>query len=123
MLVSGTVTISLPGQDGDVRQLARWLRDEDELRGQVSLAQRPIRDDEMGSALEAVVVALGSGGVATVLISSLFGWLTRRSELRAVRIRIHTDDGREMELECGSADEVERVAESISTMLDTGAGR
>lgn len=123
MLVSGTVTISLPGQDEDVRQLARWLRDEDELRGRVSLAQQPIRDGEMGSALEAVVVALGSGGVATVLVSSLFGWLTRRSELRAVKLRIHTDDGREVELECGSADDAERMVESIRAVFDTGAGQ
>lgn len=122
-LLSGTVTISLPEQNEDLRHLARWLRDDDELREQVSLAQQPIQGGDMGSALDAVVVALGSGGLATVLVTSLFGWLTRRSELRVVRLRVRTDDGREVELECGSADDAGQVADSIRAVLDPGAGQ
>jgi Effector Associated Constant Component 1 len=119
--LSGTVTISLPGHDEYLRRLARWLRDEDELRGVVNLAQRPIREGDMGGALDSVVVAVSSGGVATVLVSSLFAWLTRRSELRAVRLRILTDDGREVELECGSAADADRIAGSLRAVLNTEA--
>jgi hypothetical protein len=122
-LLSGTVTISLPEQNEDLRQLARWLRDDDELRGHVSLTQQPIRDGAMGGAVDLVVVALGGSGAVTVLVSSLFGWLTRRSELRVVRLRIRTDDGREVDLECGCADDAGQVADSIRAMLDPGAGQ
>jgi hypothetical protein len=40
-----------------------------------------------------------------------------------VRIRVNTDDGGELELECGSADDAERLADTIRAVIDTGAGR
>ncbi|MGH3771052.1 MAG: effector-associated constant component EACC1 [Pseudonocardiaceae bacterium] len=46
--------------DDELRSLPKWLRREDTLRGRVRSVQEPVRPGQMGGALDALVVALGS---------------------------------------------------------------
>ncbi len=62
--------------------LLEWFNDDDELRGRVRLPSTPIRLGEMGGVTDALVVALGAGGAASVLAQSLTAWFThRRSDI------------------------------------------
>lgn len=74
------IRIRVDGQqpDDDMRSLHSWLQKEDELRGRVSLLTSPPAVEEMGSFLEGLAVALGSGGAITVLAQSVSMWLTQR---------------------------------------------
>ncbi len=63
------------GTGGELAALSEWLRDENELRGRVRTVHSPIGDTELGSVTELLTVALGAGGVGTVLASSLKTWL------------------------------------------------
>jgi hypothetical protein len=98
------VEIRISVADGDLtvlESLGDWLRSERELVGRVKLTGQLPRDGELGALDEAVVVAVGSGGAITVLVSALArtlkAWLSlpRRSD---VTIKIHRYDGTSVEI-------------------------
>lgn len=119
--MAGTVTIRLASSDGsddDIRRLARWLRDEDELRAHVALRNAPVNAGEMGALTEAVVVAVSGGGAASLLVTSLFGWLTNRRDARRVTLTVESSSGKKIDLSCGSADDAERILRVCENTLD-----
>jgi hypothetical protein len=68
---------------GELADLLEWLRGERGLAGAVREVQTAPGPGELGGAVEVLIVALGSGGVAGTFVTSLFGWLrTRRPSLR-----------------------------------------
>ena len=68
---------------GELAALLEWLRGERGLAGAIREVRVPPDPGELGGAVEALVVALGSGGAAGTLATSLFGWLrTRRPHLK-----------------------------------------
>lgn len=101
----------------ELRDLAGWLRGEDDLRGRVNLASQPVRPGEMGAALDAVVVLVTSG-TAAALVRSLFGWLNRRTDARRVSLKIRPSQGGEVTVQCGSADEAQVVLAEVRKVLD-----
>lgn len=111
-----TVAVSLPavdGDDGEIRRLARWLRDEDDLRGRVRLENAPIKTGEMGGVLEAVLVTV-STGTAPVLVRSQFDFLARRKEANKVSVTVESANGDKISIDCGSP----TAAESLLKALD-----
>ncbi|SEE28248.1 MULTISPECIES: effector-associated constant component EACC1 [Streptomyces] len=71
------------GCDGDLPSLYQWLTGEDELRGHVRVARRPMRETDLGSAGDLLTVALSAGGAGSVLSSALITWLkTRRTSAK-----------------------------------------
>ncbi|MGH3549671.1 MAG: effector-associated constant component EACC1 [Pseudonocardiaceae bacterium] len=119
-MASGTVSIDLDCSDDELRSLAKWLRDEDELRGRVSLVPRPIEPGELGAALDTVQVAITSGTVGT-LVTSLFAWLTHRRLTKKIFLKFHTDQGHEITLTCGSADDVSHVLDHVRILIADGS--
>jgi membrane-associated two-gene conflict system component 1 (EACC1) len=78
------VTIRVVERDAEVelRSLRDWLTAEDELRGRVTSHTATPRPGEMGTVLDLLTVAVGSGGAATVLAGAITTWLrTRRSDV------------------------------------------
>ncbi|MGW0520708.1 effector-associated constant component EACC1 [Crossiella sp. NPDC003009] len=113
--------IEIGNEDSEeLRDLAGWLRGEDDLRGRVDLASRPVRPDEMGAELEAVVILVTSG-TAAALTRSLLGWLNRRTDARRVSLKIRPSKGGEVTLQCGSADEAQAVLAEVRKVLDSEA--
>jgi hypothetical protein len=113
-----TVSVSLDGRDEELRQLARWLRDEDELRGRVSLVEPPIGPGQMGSVLDTVQVVLTSGTAGT-FVTSLFAWLGHRRVVGRVKLKVRNGD-RTIELTCGSADDANELIDRVSKILTDG---
>ena len=60
-----------------VRSLDSWLVGEDRLRGRVRRVVRAPEPAMMGSVSDVLMIALGQGGVATVLVSVLIAWIRR----------------------------------------------
>lgn len=123
-MAAGTVTIRLESPDGsddEIRRLARWLRDEDELRGRVELRNEPLQQGQMGGLTDAIVVGVSSGGLATVLVSSLFTWLTSRRDANRVTVAAESASGRKFDITCGSPDDAERLLRALRDALDEDA--
>src|SRR4051812_25781683 len=80
----------------ELRSLHAWLTDVDELRGRVGCEESPPEKGTLGPLLEALTVALGPGGAATALATTVIAWLrTRRSE---IHIKVTLPDRRSLEL-------------------------
>jgi outer membrane biogenesis lipoprotein LolB len=94
------VRFSIMGSDQApaLESLADWLRGEPDLAGRVRLDAPPPRPGEMGSAVDTLMVAIGSGGVVSVLAASLKVWLAqpRRSD---IRLLIQGEQGQKIEIE------------------------
>lgn len=104
-MTAGIVAItSGPGTDGELKELAAWLRGEDELRGRVQL-------------FDAVVVGVTSNSAA-VFCRSLFAWLRRGREPH-VSLKIkRSGAAEELELDCGAASDAEQVLGAVQHFLD-----
>ncbi|MFJ8954936.1 hypothetical protein ACIRO1_33045 [Streptomyces sp. NPDC102381] len=68
--------------------LADWLRYEEDLRGKTRVEHYEITPGQMGGLPEALVVALSTGGAATVLARAVVEWVKQRKSdvtVKAVR--------------------------------------
>jgi hypothetical protein len=113
---SGIISVGLPETD-DLRLLANWLRDEEELRGRVSLVDQPAQPGHMGGMADVVQVAVGSGGAVTALVLSLFNWLRHREANERVTMRIALENGAEAEFTCSSADDANALLDKLYGMI------
>jgi Effector Associated Constant Component 1 len=116
-VTTGTAYITVDGTDEELRSLATWLRDEDDLRGQVRLSSAPIQEGHMGGALEAVTVILTSGTVS-VAIKSVMNWLTARKAAEKVTLKLNAGPGRDLELTCGSSSDAQAVLDSARKFFE-----
>lgn len=77
----------------------------------------PLNDDEMGSAFDAIAVALGSGGALTVLAQAVSTWLGQRRG-SSVKVEVRDDArGIRVAVEARQADDVERLLLQAIDML------
>jgi hypothetical protein len=122
-LVPGFVQISVRDAHDAVRELAKWLRDEDAFRSAVRLDEAPISTGEMGGVADSLTVAVGSGGAACVLVQSLFTWLQVRDRSRHTKLTLKTEDGREAIVDISSAADSEAVLALVSKFFTTDGSR
>jgi hypothetical protein len=81
--LNGQLTIRTNGDSDDLFQLLEWFRNDDSLRGRVSLPTPQIREGQMGDLYDVLVVAVGAGGLGPALAMSMSAWLkTRRSQVK-----------------------------------------
>ncbi|WP_051797235.1 effector-associated constant component EACC1 [Catenuloplanes japonicus] len=113
--MSHPVTIAVTSDDDDRRDLHRWLRREPELRGRVREQPGSPRPGTMGTGVELLLVALGSGGAIAVLIQSVAGWLNARRP--DVTVRIEVTDRWSVELDVARARDERQVAALIESVL------
>ncbi|UUU36592.1 hypothetical protein JIX56_46045 [Streptomyces sp. CA-210063] len=110
---SGQLRIRIEDEADELRSLLAWLRQEDALRGRVRPENTPVGQGEMGGALDALVVAVGSG-VVTALAGALAAWIPhRRAELR---ITVTTESGRTVEVD-GKRVDVPALVEILERLL------
>ncbi|WP_147455122.1 effector-associated constant component EACC1 [Saccharothrix australiensis] len=114
---TATARVRTAGSADDLRALVMWLRDEDALRGRVSLAAAPPAEGEMGEIVDAAVIVLTSGTVS-VLVRSLFDYLKHRRTTAKITLTVRDEQGRELELTCGSGDDAHATATAVRTFLE-----
>ncbi|WP_433684682.1 effector-associated constant component EACC1 [Nocardia sp. CA-119907] len=100
----------------ELRSLHDWLLHDDGLRGRVRLVHSDVVPGQMGGVLDALVVAVGSGGMGAVLAGSLSTWISqRRSD---VKITVTNSDGVEIELD-GKRVDAETVIREVGRLLSS----
>jgi hypothetical protein len=103
---------------GQARRLAAWLDGEDELRGTVRLVSDPPPAGQLGGVVDVIVMALGPGAAAAVLIEGVRAWL--RSTTSDLTVRVRRPDGSEVAVRAArirriSAAEIPVIAGQIAT--------
>jgi hypothetical protein len=104
------LSVAENGNVSDLESLHDWLQQDSAFSGRVSFRAPQPSPTELGTLVDVLTVAVGTGGAVSILASSIKAWLTlpRRSD---IRIRIHSQDGTEVDF---SADRVDgRHLESI----------
>ena len=99
--------------ESETLSLRDWLLQERPSPGRVTLQQRDARTGEMGTAMEALQVALGSGGAVAVLASSVTTWLKTRHQ--HVRLHLKRTDGEELLVEASLKDPEALIDRFLST--------
>jgi membrane-associated two-gene conflict system component 1 (EACC1) len=115
-----TVVRLITGDPDDLVSLREWLTCEDELRGNVFVERDRARDARTGPAADALVVALGAGGVVTALIRSLPTWLRRHTH---VTVEIRDSAGRAVRVSARDDVNVADVVQSALTTTETAGDR
>ena len=90
------LTITVDGDAEPLRGLRSWLGDEPELQGRLTARESTPRPGTLGPLLEALVVAVGPGGVAAALVTGLVSWL--RQQRGDVTVRVERADGSSFEI-------------------------
>jgi hypothetical protein len=117
--VTSTIAeISSEGDQEELRSIAKWLRNEDDLRGRVDLIKHSNQTDQMGSVIDTIAVAVGSGGMGVTLIKSLFVYLTQRRRHEKITIKFKREDGREVKLDLADTDSAEKVVKQALNFFD-----
>ncbi|AOP49693.1 hypothetical protein [Streptomyces lydicus] len=105
---------------GELTALLQWLRAERQLSGLVQPAFRAAGPEELsGGVLDAVIVAVGSGGFGVVLAQSLTAWL--KSRRPAVKFTITSPEGVTEHLETAEAEVAAPLIEAM--VRRAGSGR
>lgn len=106
--------------DGAVEDLLKWLNLQGPLRGRVEAVGSPAGPGQMagGGLTEVLAVAVGAGGVGTVLAQALVVWC-RRPRGGKVRIRLTGPDGRRVEID---GDRVRDADGIIKAVVDLQLG-
>ncbi len=81
----------------ELESLEEWLADTPELRGRVTPVESPPPPGALGPVLDALLVALAPGSVATALATALVSWIRHRTG--AVRVEVELPDGTRVRLE------------------------
>ncbi|MFG3702926.1 hypothetical protein ACGF5C_34465 [Micromonospora sp. NPDC047620] len=96
------ISVASAQPEEDLVSLNRWLGNERDLVGCVTLVGSDPGEEELGGAWDTLAVAVGSGGLFTVVASSLQAWLGNRPRTK-VTIKCGKNT---VELDSGRADEV-----------------
>lgn len=91
--------LGVDGEDasGELKSLRSWLLSEEMLRGSLLDTSSRVVPGEMGTAIDLLTVAVGSGGVLAVLARSVSTWFEhRRSD---ISLEIHTSEGESFKLD------------------------
>jgi hypothetical protein len=107
-------------RSAELASLRRWLSADPALRGGVSLGYVRPGIGEMGPLADVLMVALGSGGAATVLLSSIRTWLEQRQSRLSVEIEL-PDGGVKRVSASGPAARL--LAEKLGPGADQAIGR
>jgi hypothetical protein len=102
-VTAGIVAITVPNSEGELPELAAWLRGEDELRGRVQV-------------FDAVVVGVSSNSAAA-FCRSLFAWLTRGAGSVSLKVK-RSGAAEELQLDCGAASDADQVLGAVRGFLD-----
>jgi hypothetical protein len=83
------ILVSVPGGAAELQELAQWLEQYDGLAGRVTAAPTEPTPGRLGAGLDALAVAVGSGGALTVLARGLVAWASSYRSQRGSDVYVH----------------------------------
>ncbi|WP_326759903.1 hypothetical protein OHB35_24145 [Streptomyces phaeochromogenes] len=109
--------ISISGVDGQkqLESLESWLRVDPSFRGRTNLDGIPAEGD-LGTGIELLTVAIGGGGVLSVLLASLNGWLQQPRKLDII-LKVTGPTGATVEIDAKRTTS-EEIAELLNRALE-----
>ncbi|MFE9418347.1 hypothetical protein ACFYMX_22305 [Streptomyces griseofuscus] len=102
-----------------LESLDSWLRLDSEFRGRTKLSGTPAEGD-LGTAVELLTVAIGSGGVISVLATSLSAWL-QQPKKTDITLKVTRPNGTAVEIDAKRAT-AQEVAELLNKALGAEEG-
>lgn len=110
------------GSGPDAYALRDWLNDADELRGKAAIYPPPPAIGQTGSITDVVTVAVGSGGVAALLVKKVYDWSVLRRNAGALYVRYKRVDGTELEFKVDRAQDRAELMDRARRFLESGDG-
>ena len=95
--------------------LYEWLRRENGLRGAVRLERGSTQAEHMGDLANVITVAIGSGGVVSVLVTSITTWLSQRRN--EVEIEITSAEGKSFKVNSRGKVSAEDLLKAINESM------
>jgi Effector Associated Constant Component 1 len=83
------ILISVPGGAAELQELAQWLEQYEGLAGRVTAPPGERRPGQLGPGLDALAIAVGSGGALTVLARGLVAWASSYRSQRGSDVYVH----------------------------------
>jgi hypothetical protein len=117
----GSISIAIPNESTALRELGEWFRADDDLRGKTSYKEKLVEPGQMGGMIEAIVIAVGSGGAATTLIRQFFTWLGRRGEGYTAHLTLKDDKGREASLDVNGLKDSDAIIQKAFAFFSPNA--
>lgn len=116
---SEVLSIRTDNDADELRSLLAWMQQDDALRGRVRMQHAPVGSEDMGGLLDALMVALGTSGVAAALSGSLSAWISqRRSD---VKFTVTAPNGRTVDVDAKRVD-ARALANDIERILHAEEG-
>jgi hypothetical protein len=117
--VEAQISVTELDERKQLESLDSWLRLDSAFRGQTRLFGTPSEGD-LGTAVELLAVAIGSGGVISVLATSLSTWL-QQPKKADITLKVTGPNGTTVEIDAKRATPQE-VTELLNKTLGTEEG-
>jgi hypothetical protein len=102
------ISVSDRGADAILEDLLHWLMGEQDLRRAVRLRTQPMANNELGAAVDVLIVALSSGGAASVLAASLKAWFAQPKRDN-ISISVRWPDGSAVDVNAHNVNDVKAL--------------
>ncbi|MFD3976094.1 hypothetical protein [Streptomyces cyaneofuscatus] len=109
------ITITNASNRMQLESLDSWLRLDPAFRGRTKLSGNP-SDGDLGTAIELLAVAIGSGGVISVLATSLSSWF-QQPKKSDITLKVTGPSGSSVEIEATRAT-VQEVTDLLKNALE-----
>ncbi|MEW2191241.1 effector-associated constant component EACC1 [Streptomyces microflavus] len=113
--VEAQITVNESDNEGQLESLDSWLRLDPTFRGRTRLSGNPSEGD-LGTAVELLAVAIGSGGVVSVLATSLSAWF-QQPKKSDITLKVTGPNGSNIEIDATRAT-VREVTELLNNALE-----
>lgn len=117
--VEAQISLSEPDEQRQLESLDSWLRLDSNFRGRTKLSGTPSEGD-LGTAVELLAVAIGSGGVISVLATSLSTWIQQPKKSDII-LKVTGPNGTTVEIDAKRAT-LQEVIELLNKALNAERG-
>jgi hypothetical protein len=116
------IMLSAPGGPTELEELTEWLKQDPETARRVVSARGPSDPSHMGSVVDALAIAVGSGGALTVLARGLVAWAsTYRSQRGSdVRVEASRPGGVKLKVDLRNITDAEAILKQVLGRIDNG---
>ncbi|MFE4691699.1 hypothetical protein ACFRH6_16760 [Streptomyces sp. NPDC056749] len=113
--VEAQISVTELDERKQLESLNSWLRLDSNFRGRTSLSGTPSEGD-LGTAVELLAVAIGSGGVISVLATSLSTWL-QQPKKTDITLKVTGPNGTTVEIDAKRA-----TPQEVTALLNKALG-
>ena len=109
------IMLSVAGEPAELYELAEWLKQYPDLAGKVAAPADGAKPGQMGPAIDALAIAVGSGGALTVLARGLVAWAANYRSQRGsdVHVQASRPDGAKLTVDLRNITDTEAALRQV----------